>query len=659
MDYAIEKLGKSIAYLLAPPEKIVLRKDTHLEDQPERANSIARLLLQRSLTNPEAVAILAPDRQPVTYARLWAQIEQVARVFRQWGIGPNDRIAVVLPDGTEMAAAFLAISASATFAPLNPAYRAEEFDFFLSDLQAKALVVPAGQHSPACPIARTRGIPVFELSAREGGAAGLFELTCENQDPPPASAQLGFAVPEDGALVLHTSGTTSRPKIVPLTHSNLCSSARHIAATLALTPADRCLCVMPLFHIHGLMGAILSSITAGASVVCTPGFIGQRFFEWLDDFQPTWYTAVPTMHQAVVAHAAEHAAIIQRRPLRLIRSSSSALPPTVMRAMEQIFGAPVIESYGMTEASHQMASNPLPPASRKPGSVGVAAGPQIAIMDDAGNLLEGGQTGEIVIRGPNVTLGYENNPQANSTAFTNGWFRTGDQGYLDAEGYLFITGRIKELINRGGEKIAPREIDEVLMNHPGVRQAVAFAVPHPTLGEDVAVAVVAMDGHAPGETELREFAAQHLANFKVPTRIVLVFEIPKGPTGKLQRIGLADRLAKELAVDYEVPAEGIEHLAATLFEELLQCRRVGRNDNFFALGGDSLRATRVHVRLAEALGVEIRPTLLFRYPTVALVAAELARLQEEQEIEFLAAQLEKLPPAEAALLLEEKSGGKR
>jgi acyl-CoA synthetase (AMP-forming)/AMP-acid ligase II len=299
---------------------------------------------------------------------------------------------------------------------------------------------------------------------------------------------------------------------------------------------------MPLFHIHGLIGVMLASMAAGASVVATPGFDAIKFFSWLDKFQPNWYSAVPTMHQMIVARAPRNQEVVDRARLRLIRSSSAALPPQVMADLERVFRAPVIESYGMTEAAHQMASNPLPPRARKPGSVGVAAGPAIAVLDDQARPLAPGQTGEIAIRGPNVTPGYENNPDANRQAFTEGWFRTGDQGYLDAEGYLFITGRLKEIINRGGEKISPREVDEVLLDHPAVQQVVTFALPHPKLGEEVAAAVVPRDGQKPTEKELREFALQRLADFKVPSRIVFLQEIPKGPTGKLQRIGLAQKL---------------------------------------------------------------------------------------------------------------------
>jgi len=550
-----------------------------------------------------------------------------------------------------MAVAFLGVASCAASAPLNPAYRAEEFEFYLADLDAKALIVQRGLNSPALSVARARGISIVELGPVSSAEAGVFTLNGDSVAGGSNGAE--FAEPDDTALVLHTSGTTSRPKIVPLTHINLCVSAGNVAASLALTHADRCLNVMPLFHIHGLVAATLASLSAGGSVVCTPGFAEAGFFGWLDEFQPTWYTAVPTMHQAILGRASQHGETIARRPLRFIRSSSSALPPQVMGELEKAFRAPVVEAYGMTEAAHQMASNPLPPRPRKPGSVGLPAGPEIAIVDEAGNLVPAGVIGEVVIRGRNVTNGYERNPAANVAAFTNGWFRTGDQGVIDGDGYLSLTGRIKEIINRGGEKISPREIDEALLNHPGVRQAVAFAVRHPTLGEDLAAAVVPKDGLLLHELDLRQFLARRLPDFKVPSRIVLVAEIPKGPTGKVQRIGLADRLVRALAVPYEPPAEGLERLAAATFEEVLQRRMVGRNDNFFTLGGDSIRGTQVVARLTKALGVELVPTTLFRHPTVALLAVELARLQEEQEIESLAAQLQSLPPEEAARLLQQ------
>ncbi len=488
-----------------------------------------------------ATAIGGPDRPGLTYGALGNLARETVAALNRIGIGRGDRVAIVLPNGPEMATAFVAVACGATTAPLNPAYRADEFDFYLADLGAKALVILEGMESPARAVAAKRGIPVVELTAATDAPAGRFVLV------PPGGlagqpARPGPAQPDDVALVLHTSGTTARPKIVPLTQVNVAASARNIARTLRLTPDDACLNIMPLFHIHGLIAAVLSSLSAGAAVHCTPGFNAFKFFAWFNSVRPSWYTAVPTMHQAILGMAARQAGGVDRGCLRFIRSSSASLPPQVMTELEAAFGVPVIEAYGMTEAAHQMASNPLPPAPRFAGSVGIAAGPEIAIMDEAGAILPAGDFGEVVIRGRNVTLGYENNPDANAKSFTHGWFRTGDQGYLDDQGYLRLTGRLKELINRGGEKVSPLEVDTVLMDHPAVGQVVTFAMPHAKLGEEVAAAVVLKPEAATTEQELRDFAATRLAAFKVPHKILFLEEIPKGATGKLQRIGLAQAL---------------------------------------------------------------------------------------------------------------------
>ena len=482
----------------------------------------------------------APSRDDLNFGDLRVQASTVTGALNGLGIGRGDRVAIVLPNGPEMASAFVCIGAGATTAPLNPAYRQEDFDFYLSDLNAKALVVEAGADTPARDAAAARGVPVLELSGDAGSPAGAFTLSGEPVGDPAANG--GPAGPDDIALVLHTSGTTSRPKIVPLSQRNVTASAANIAESLRLSPDDRCLNIMPMFHIHGLIAAVLSSVGAGASIWCSPGFNALGFFNWVTEAGPTWYTAVPTMHQAILSRAGRNREIVDRAGLRFIRSSSASLPPQVMQELEDVFGCPVIEAYGMTEASHQMASNPLPDAARKPGSVGIAAGPEVAIMSEDGVILNARETGEIVIRGENVFSGYESNPAANAEAFTDGWFRTGDQGIMDNEGYISITGRLKEIINRGGEKISPREVDETLMDHPSVEQIVTFAMPHDKLGEDVAAAVVLREDREATEKELREFAAEHLADFKVPRRILFLDEIPKGATGKLQRIGLAEKL---------------------------------------------------------------------------------------------------------------------
>ena len=478
----------------------------------------------------------------MNFAALRALTEEVVASLNGNGVGRGDRVAIVLPNGPEMAAAFVTVATGAVTAPLNPAYREDEFDFYLDDLNAKALIVQEGVETPAPAGAARRGIDILELVPAGDGPAGAFKLNAPAEAAAPAASG-GFADGSDPALILHTSGTTSRPKMVPLSQGNVCASARHIGASLALSADDRCLNIMPLFHIHGLIAAVLSSLAAGAGVYCSPGFNALRFFQWMDEVEPTWYTAVPTMHQAILSRAPRNADSLARSQLRLIRSSSSSLPPQVMSALEETFACPVIEAYGMTEAAHQMASNPLPPAERRPGCVGLAAGPEVGIMaEDGSELLPTGAIGEIVIRGPNVTDGYIENPTANATAFTDGWFRTGDQGTLDDKGYLTLTGRLKEIINRGGEKISPREVDEVLLDHPAVGQVVTFAVPHDRLGEDVGAAVVLTEGETVSEAELRAFVAQRLADFKVPRKLLFLDEIPKGATGKLQRIGLAEKL---------------------------------------------------------------------------------------------------------------------
>ena len=485
-------------------------------------------------------ALAAPGRKGLTYDGLRAQVVTTVARLNEQGVGRNDTVAIVLPNGPEMASAFLSIGAGATTAPLNPAYRAEEFTFYLEDLKPGLLVVEENSDTPAIACAEDLGIKVACLSFDEADPAGTFSLSGEAASEPPAHS--GFAPAEDMGLVLHTSGTTSRPKLVPLSQLNIVSSAKNVARSLALTPEDRCLNIMPLFHIHGLIAAVMGSISAGASVSCTPGFNALKFFQWMDEVEPSWYTGVPTMHQAILSRASRNQEVIDRVRLRFLRSSSASLPPQVMAELEKTFGAPVIEAYGMTEAAHQMACNPLAPGTQVPGSVGLAAGPEVSIMDEEGNHLAADAIGEIVIKGENVTAGYLNNEAANAEAYTDGWFRTGDQGRIDGKGYLSLTGRLKEIINRGGEKISPREVDEVLLDHDDVTQVVTFAVPHDKLGEDVAAAIVLDEGSSADEAAIRSYAAGRLADFKVPKKIVFLEEIPKGPTGKLQRIGLAEKL---------------------------------------------------------------------------------------------------------------------
>jgi oxalate---CoA ligase len=577
--------------------------------------SIADLLRTRAEQTPDTAAVLAPGRRPLTYAALWAQAQAVVQRLRAAGIGVQDRVALIAPNGPEMAVAFLSVTAGAVCAPLNPAYRAYEFKFYLTDLRAKALLVQRGMDVAAIDVARSLGLPVIELVPRLDEAAGLFDVDAPNVE---AVSQTEYGQPDDLALLLHTSGTTARPKVVALTQRTLCASADTLAAAMDLTPTDRCLNVMPLFHVHGLQGATLTTLMTGGSVVYAPGFDHARFFHWLDEFKPTIYTAVPAVHQAVVEHAAEYPDIVAHSSLRMIRSGAAALPTQMMLDLQRTFNIFTFETYAMTEAL-PIATTPLPPRERKAGSVGTAAGVDIGILDGTGQLLPTGEVGEIVVRGEGVINSYENNPDANEAAFIDGWFRTGDLGYLDGDGYLFITGRLKEMINRGGEKVAPLEVEEVLLAHPSVAQAAVFAVPHAQLGENVAAAVVLRAGKV-SERDLREFAAQKLADFKVPAQIVFVDDIPKGPTGKVQRLRLAEQLglvdARSRTGGFTAPRTLTEETLAGVWRELLGVEQVGIYDDFFELGGHSLLAVRLLARIEKVFGRVVPLAMLMNGATV-------------------------------------------
>jgi acyl-CoA synthetase (AMP-forming)/AMP-acid ligase II len=580
-------------------------------------NTLHDLVKAASTRSPEAPALLAPQRGVLDYRALYDQLGVIERDLRAAGLSAGDRVATVLPNSAEMALAFLGIASAATCAPLNPSYLYDELAFLLRDLEARALVVgvdmPSASRAVAC--GRNLGIATLLLQSDAKDPAGVFRLRRVGEAAVPKAPGTRAPSPDDIALILHTSGTTSKPKKVPLSQRNVCASGEHIVHALSLTQRDRCLNAMPLFHIHGLMASVVATVRAGASICLDPGFQAARFLDQMEQFEPTWYTAVPSIHRAVLAEAKRRFGGGAKTSLRFIRSSSSPLPPTVMGELEGAFGVPVIEAYGMTEAAHQIASNPLPPGSRKAGFVGLAAGPEIAIMGPAGELLGPGDAGEIVIRGDNVFAGYEGNEQANAEAFRAGWFRTGDQGLIDTDGFVKITGRIKEIVNQGGEKISPGEVEEVLLAHAAVAQAVAFPVPHPTLGEMLAAAVVLADQRETTESELRVFAAGRLATFKIPSRILVVDEIPKGPTGKIQRHTLAPHFAALLVDEHVAPSTEAERLLSRIWTEVLGVAKVGATDSFFSLGGDSLSAVRI-VAAARKQRIEITLQALLERPTI-------------------------------------------
>jgi acyl-CoA synthetase (AMP-forming)/AMP-acid ligase II len=480
-------------------------------------------------------AIVVPEQERrVTYGELRAQVEAAAGVLAAAGVGRGDRVGIALPNGLGTIVSFLAASTAGTAAPLNPAYKEDEFRFYLEDTNARVLLLPPDGAEAA---RKAAGDRVRILTVTDEG--GKVVVGSDVAPPPPAPPSV-----DDVALILHTSGSTGRPKRVPLTHANLTISAGNVARSYGLSSEDVSLCVMPLFHVHGLVASTLATLATGGTVVVPGKFSPLSFWRIARDYGATWYSAVPTLHQLLLARVEPGAA----RPagaekLRFIRSCSASLAPQVMHDLEAAFGAPVLEAYGMTEAAHQMASNPLPPGQRLPGSVGRGTDVRISIMDADGRHLAAGERGEVVIQGPNVIRGYENNAEANATSFTDGWFRTGDQGFLDANGYLTLTGRLKEMINRGGEKISPREIDEVLLGHPAVAEAVCFGAPHPTWGEEVAAAVVLRG--AATEAELLAHCKERLADYKRPKQIHITETIPRTATGKIQRRIVAQAFAPQ------------------------------------------------------------------------------------------------------------------
>ena len=491
-------------------------------------STLADILNPQSATD---MAISVSGGAEVTYAEFGDEIERVAELLAGAGVQPGRAVSIVLPNGLEFMVVFLAVArAGAIAAPLNSAYTTDEFKFYMEDAEAQLAILPIGEHA-AREAAAQLGVPTIEASLDDSGRALLSKggdtLTARRDAPAPS--------PDDVALFLHTSGTTSRPKGVPLTHGNLAASIKNISDTYRLTPDDIAMVVMPLFHVHGLIGVSLSTLSTGGSLVVPPRFSASRFWGEQKESGATWYSAVPTIHQILLARAAEDGA--PHSSFRLIRSCSSALAPAVFEQLEARFGAPVLEAYGMTEASHQMSSNLLPPGDRMPGTVGKGTGVDIGIMDDDGNLVSAGGLAEVVIRGANVTHGYHNNPDANAEAFTNGWFRTGDQGFLDAKGTLTLTGRLKELINRGGEKISPLEVDAALLGHPAVAEAVCFGVPHTMYGEAVQAAVVVSADT--DEDAIRAYCGEHLAGFKVPDRVYIIDTMPRTATGKIQRRHIA------------------------------------------------------------------------------------------------------------------------
>jgi amino acid adenylation domain-containing protein len=577
---------------------------------PAAMQDLSLEILRFAHGKPSDVAIMAPGREALDYERLWRIAGELARFLVLRGLRRGDAVAIVMPDGPEQVMAFLAVAQVAVCAPLNPAFRAPEFEFTLADLRAQALIVQAGTDSPAVSVAQRMGIEVIEALPDERGPAGALTFkSCgegrKTEEP---------SYPDDTALVLHTSATTGQPKLVPLTHGQLTAMVAVSRQALPEADAGRVLIITPQFHLQCIMSYLVQLFSGGTSI-CTAGFRPDRFLEWMETFAPTHYTANPTLHRAILSLCPPGEPQAALRSLRFVTSLGALLTPELQEELERSLGVPVSNGYGLTEAG-RVTMTSLDPARRKPGSVGTCVGPDTVILGKDGEILTPGCEGEIALRGATVISGYAHNPEANRSAFLNGWFRTGDLGVLDQDGFLFVTGRLKEMINRGAEKILPYEVEAVLSRHPMVAEAAVFGFPHPRLGEDIAAVVVLRPEAAMGEVDLRRFAAESLADFKVPRRVLFVADIPKGRTGKYQRarlaemLGLTDGIPRKPDASAAGPQDPLQDRVARIWADLLKVQKVSDTDDFIALGGDSLLALTMLGHVEEACGCELEPGVL-------------------------------------------------
>jgi oxalate---CoA ligase len=496
-----------------------------------------RQLITRSDNHP---ALVVPESgASLSYAGLQRALDRAAGRLAEIGVSDGDRVALVGANGPALILAFIAVTArGAAAAPLNPSLSVAELAAELDDLRVSHLLHDgSATAAEAATVTATATAPAATVPASVFGLRdGLLHV-----DDRPGDPREDAGSPDALALLLHTSGTTSKPKTVPIRQRNLIASTGAIAKTYGLDSDDVTMCVMPLFHVHGLVAAVLGTLSTGGTVVI-PRLRPSVFWDDIAKHGATWYTAVPTIHSRLLTRALE----LPRKPehrLRFVRSCSAPLPTVLWRQYEEAIGVPLVEAYGMTEAAHQMASNPLPPGERRPGTVGRPTGIEIAALDDDWRPVPAGAEGEVAVRGPSVVDHYLGNPAATAASFRAGWFRTGDVGKLSADGYLTLVGRLKELINRAGEKISPYEVEDVLLTHPAVAEAAAFPVPDEKYGEQVGVVVVLRANAEATPKELAAHCADRLAAFKRPARMTILNEIPKGPTGKIQRLTLADLVA--------------------------------------------------------------------------------------------------------------------
>jgi len=590
------------------------------------AGTLAQVLDASIQAHANRLAVLAPGRPPLTYAKLGRQLDAVARTLADAGYGRRSRLAIALPEGPEFAVAVLAVCRTAVCAPLNPRLEQQTLATLLRAMRIDALVVANGEDSSAVRAAREAGADLVRLNAAPCSDAGSFTLLAEH---PRASVALELPAPEDIAFLGHTSGTTGMPKIVPYEQFRAVEAALNRAASGQLGETDRILLLTPLYSLGGIRRTLLPPLLVGGSIICPVSHDAKALVDLLQELSPTEFMASPAMQMALLDEFGRHGSRA-RHALRRIYSTFSELPEQVRDRLETVFGVPIILTYGMTEAGN-IAQTAFPPERAPPGSVGRAVKKEVAVVDAAGHIARLDAEGEILVRGPEVFNGYENDAESTRKAFLDGWFRTGDLGRIDRDGFVFLIGRVKDIINRGGDKIAPSEVESVLMQHPAVRDAAVFSLPHATLGEDIAAAIVVSDEHWTSESELRRHLRQRLTPFKVPARIIVMEALPRNQLGKVDRAALAKGVEEQTPPDMEAPQGEWEIRVARIFSAVLAESHIGRQDNFFDLGGDSLRGVRVLASVEEAFGLAVPLELLFDNPTVVAFAEEISALARRRD----------------------------
>ena len=585
--------------------------------------TLYELLARHARRDGASAAILAPGRRPLSFAGLLDQIDAVRTALHARGLGRGHRIALLIDRGPEAAVAALGVASCATCAPLNAASPIKEIEQGLTQLTAKALLTPTRANDELRDLAGRLGIVLLECTVEVNAAAGRFQIEGAGRS---GIARPAPAMPDDLALVMRTSGTTAQAKLVPISHRNILARTGKIERLFELTPADRCLNLMPLCYTHGLNSGLIGPLAAGGSSIFPPAVTAEIFLACLRDLEPTWYTAGFTYHQAILDWLEQRPEAVPTHRLRFARAGSGPLPARVRLGLERILRTPVLERYSTTETG-LITANP-PSGQRKPGTVGTSADDHVAVLGEDGRPVPVGMVGEIVVRSGRVFGGYENDPAANQRVLRDGWFRTGDQGCMDADGYLTLLGRLDDVINRGGEKIAPPEVDAALLEHPAVALAVSFPVPHPTLHQEIAAAVVLQRGQHAGESELRQFVSERLAAFKVPREILITDALPQGPTGKLSRKAMAEHfgLTSEAApCTSAAPRTSVQQALVELWRNVLKRADIGPDDDFFLSGGDSLMAVELLCRIEAKLQYRLPLALLIEAPTAARLEARIER----------------------------------